>query len=342
MAFAILQNEGFGFREMFARGLAAAWLTMTMAGSQSFAQGPGNCESLATALDNQVITSDQIVPVATWSMAKGDLQLSPEQILPSKYVQSLAEKFNFDLKVKPIVDQKTISVALSIGSKDTAYPSATEVITFKLQEDTVDRVLVDNLVLEDPLNESISNLKDSQLGKGLDQATFRFAKHQLFEIARSAGYKKIYTKSQQNFLVLMLYRRSVGMTPANQITARYLEMFDRYYRLARRDLDQSITPKNVHQFSKILGSVWHAPFSQSMQAAWSRFRRFGSATPGYEFTPVNDPKNGERVGVIVKMSNGEEQFVFINKLDPKEPLLAWGDLAKAKIIELEMELPRPQ
>ncbi|MFM8270648.1 MAG: hypothetical protein ACKN9V_10715, partial [Pseudomonadota bacterium] len=200
-------------------------------------------------------------------------------------------------------------------------------------------ILVDDLTLEDPLRQSESaQLHADQINKGLPSHVFKHVKERLFEIVKAGGYEEIRTNSQQHFGVVQLYKRFVGMEPANEKSKTTLEFIEGLYSFARKELPDELKPKDVEEFTRWLGSGGLDPsgLTKKREHLLEKYLKQGIVAPS--FTLLKN-KKGEVIGALFKDNEqAKSNIVFFDLTDGKPRIFHWLHLALTHQLELARKL----
>ncbi|MBC7692331.1 MAG: hypothetical protein H7222_11255 [Methylotenera sp.] len=196
---------------------------------------------------------------------------------------------------------------------------------------------IDGLRLENPIaTKPRENLHSSQMKSGLPMEVFRFAREQLFEIARKGGFTKLTTHGSQNYLVAALYRRMVGMKPVTGVSDQVFELLDFCYLYATRRLPVEERITSIDDFNHVIGDYHGYTTSERAQFFWDQYQKSGIEKS--DFTLLKDDQ-GQVIGFIDLASKSRaSRLYFINTLVPRKPILQYRDLGRNNVLGLELEL----
>lgn len=189
---------------------------------------------------------------------------------------------------------------------------------------------IEGLLLSHPSYRSLPNerLRGTQSTKGLPADVFRFAKNRLIDLAKNWGIETIHARGVQNYLVLSLYRRVVGMRPADQESLRTISFLDELYNYARRELPTDLRVKSVGEFSDILGNPTSKIYKSPGDDAWEYFREMGVPAPRMELLYNS---NGRIMGFILK-----KKIYFIDPFSNE--VLHFSKLSYSSRVHLVLDL----
>jgi len=269
--------------------------------------------------------------ISKWSISEKNLKLTAKDIFPKEYlheVESTKGPFYIDVHHHP--ERGYVSITGKVKSR--------VFVRVKLIQDKRDQksLIVDELNLQDPLKEDEgAPLNPDQTGKGLPLQVFRHVKEQLFEIAQAGNYTEIRTNSQQHYAVVMLYRRMVGMEPADESSKKVLDYLDGLYSFSRKELPEELKPKDIEEFTRWLGTGGLDPAGLTDSRVVKIHNYFETGAVDPSFTVLKN-KKGEAIGALFK--DGEKarsNIVFFDMTSPTQPkILNWYGLAFSHQLEL--------
>lgn len=267
--------------------------------------------------------------IERWSFRDATIKLRADQVLPPKYLSELKAAFGeVNAKIERV--EERIEVNITAGDKNVGK--------FILQRPG-DRYALEmhTLRLENPLAEyQAGGVAMSQYQKGLPPEIFRFAREQIFAFARAGNYKRIITDSAENFTVLTLYRRTVGMEPAGQRAKQVIGMLDELYAFARKEMPESVRPKNIQEFTEILGSSSKREDldldCEFVLDAYSRKQQL----PNGARVLTND--KGKLMAVVVNEGAANQRVKFVNTSMSPPTIFQWFDVAYRRDMPLMREL----
>ena len=269
-----------------------------------------------------------------WSNAEKNLKLTAQDLFPEDFVSNIESSLGpFDIKVAHHPLRGFLSIAGVVRNRPC--------VRVKLFEDPdhPNSMIVDDLNLEDPRRREDSNhLSPDQASKGLPPQIFKYVKERLFEIVRAGGYQEIRTHSQQHFSVVQLYKRFVGMEPADEKSRVTLEYLEGLYSFARKELPEDLRPKDVEEFTRLLGSVGSDPsgFTETRRQHLENYLNLGVVHPS--FTLLKN-KKGDTVGALFNdTEHADSNIVFFDLTGDKPQILHWLRLALSHQLELVKKL----
>ena len=265
-----------------------------------------------------------------WSIQEKNLKLTAGDLFPEDYLKQVeSEKGPFQIKIQHTPERGYVAISGSVKSK--TY------VRVKLIQDEKhsESLIVDELNLQDPLkDDQRDNLNPDQTGKGLPPNVFRQVKQQLFEIAKAGGYSDIRTHSQQHYAVVMLYRRFVGMEPADEASKKTLDYLDSLYSFARKELPESLRPLDIEEFTKWLGTVGSDPAGITLGRAQILRNYLETGKEDPSFTLLRN-KEGQAIGVLFNdRLKAKSNIVFFDLTEEKPTILNWYGLAVSHRLEL--------
>jgi hypothetical protein len=301
-----------------------------------------NCPSLAEQLENSPNAE-----VAPWSIERNDLRLTVEQLLPQTYIQKILEIWQemprLQISNQPFQDKVKIIVEVKLGNETFVKISLRE-------SDNKESVALDDLRMEDITSLEIKNLKVSQKSKGMPLNVFFHLRKRLERIAAAGGFKSMQSSSQQNFNVVMLYRKVVGMEAANEKSAEVLSQLDRLYEIARKEFPESLRPESMDAFARMLGAVGERPAAlngmktpsgfvgpnMARRLALDRYHDTGVLPNGLRL--IHD-KNQNAVAIEFPPSQHTDcNIIFLNPLVDRPTFLQWSDIASSGSIVLKKDV----
>lgn len=296
--------------------------------STSYALAGKDCEAPLTRL----------LEIKPWSHKQQNLVLTPTDLLPPDYLRQIVSEVGpFKVEVTHRSQESTLQIEGRIGRETYIR------VALVADPDNPKSLIVDNLDLQDPLKSGKKDhLNIDQKGKGLPPQVFQHIRSKLFEIARAGGFTEIRTTSQQNYTVLMLYRRFVGMVPADSESQKKIEYLDSLYHFARKELPESERVRNVEEFSRILGTGTLDPSGLGF-GSFILFKRIQSLKDYLEkgikdetFDLLVNSKN-EVIGALFQdksSDKAESNVVFFDITGEKPQILNWFELAALHKIHL--------
>lgn len=279
-----------------------------------------NCDVLASGAPG---TWDKGPEVARWSMDRNDLTLSIEHFLPRKYVVDLRAAFKeLTLKVR---DHADFGVRMRNYRIEADGKLVAEVDLFRSLQNPA-WMGVDGLRLENVLQPSGGQLKLEQYARGLPPEIFRYAREQIFNIARAGGFTGVVSVQQSSFSVMMLYRRVVGMQPAGTAVAA-VNYIDKLYSFARKELPKEYRPDDIQAFTRMLGGYSeNAAISNEFELAVQGYLRNGTL-PSHIKPLAN--KAGEVLALVANSGTPEQRLVFLDNRNPlARSIFRWQDVQK--------------
>ncbi|MCM2277155.1 MAG: hypothetical protein NDJ89_03700 [Oligoflexia bacterium] len=260
-----------------------------------------------------------------WSFGK-PVKLRPEQVLPPEFLAKVEETLG---AVRVEVSQNRNQMFFKVHAGRRKSPFMKWALVKEPQANTLE---MGELRLENPL-ESTGGLHLSQKNKGLPFKVFLYARERLFEFARAGGFTRLVSHESQNFTVLMLYRKMVGMEGANAASSQMISTLDELYEFAKK-LPEDIRPRSLDAFSRSLGDYNKtADGAEALQAKLTEIRKSGAKLPdGY-----TEYKNaaGQTLAIAVQAPGREERQVFyLNPQSPFPRVLQWMQINK------EQHVPR--
>lgn len=269
-----------------------------------------------------------------WSLEENNLRLAATDLFPQEYLRQVETQLGpWHIQVIHRPERGFVQIVGTVRSRP--------YVRVKLIQDPRERrsLIVDELNLQDPLQKAEpSQLNPDQMGKGLPPQVFKHIKEQLFKIAKAGGYEEIRTNSQQHFAVVMLYKRFVGMEPANATSQKILDQLDGLYSFARRELPEDLRPGDVEEFTRWLGTGAEDPsgLTERRLRILETFLETGKEDPS--FTVLKN-KKGEMVAALFKDSEkAKSNLVFFDLSHGKPQIFNWFGLAVSHHLELVRKL----
>jgi len=269
-----------------------------------------------------------------WSLEESNLKLKASDLFPAEYLRQVESQLGpWDIQVIHRPQRGFVQIVGSVRSRP--------YVRVKLIQDPRDKhsLIVDELNLQDPLQKADpSQLNPDQIGKGLPPQVFKHIKEQLFRIAKAGGYQEIRTNSQQHFAVVMLYKRFVGMEPANETSQRILDQLDSLYSFARKELPEHLRPGDVEEFTRWLGTGVEDPsgLTERRLQVLERFLETGKEDPS--FTVLKN-KKGEMIAALFKdTEKAKSNLVFFDLSQGRPQIFNWFGLAVSHQLELVRRL----
>jgi len=269
-----------------------------------------------------------------WSNQEKNLSLTARDLFPEEYVTQVESALgHFDIKVSHYPLRGFLSIVGTVRSRP--------YVRVKLFEnpDHPKSLIVDDLTLQDPLRkEDSANLNPDQTSKGLPPQVFRHVKEQLFEIVKAGGYQEIRTNSQQHFAVVQLYKRFVGMEPADEKSKKTLDYVEGLYAFARKELPEELRPRDIDEFTRLLGSGGLDPAGVTKQrvTVLEDYLEKGVVHPSFS---ILKNKNGEVIGALFNDNEkAKSNIVFFDYLEKKPQILNWFYIAASHQLELVRKL----
>jgi len=278
---------------------------------------------LACSLDSNSSSADPISVVACltagtrevahadedpWSRIKALWNLKPEDFLPEDYLNQLRTQLG---------DVQLTSFSRIPGKlyfKVTA--AGRHVLNIQLEETPGQNqtLTLEHLRLENPLADRVG-LHPGQHQKGLPAGVFDYAKQRLFEISLSSGFTSILTTAPENYTVDYLYRKAVGMKPANENSVAFHNYLDRVFKLARGLPDD----ERVGTLDDFTRAIINPP--NSVTTAWQNYQTHQVALPD---TMKVISLDGQPAILIDKgMPQGHRTF-FIRAAPDNDQILNWN------------------
>jgi len=280
----------------------------------------------------------RLLEIRPWSHKQQNLVLTPMDLFPPDYLrQVVSEVGPFKIEVIHRPEEGYLKIEGRVGRETYIR------VALIIDPNNPKSLIVDNLNLQDPLqSRKKDQLNIDQKGKGLPPQVFQHIRGKLFEIARAGGFSEIRTVAQQNYTVLMLYRRFVGMVPADSETQKKLEYLDSLYHFARKELPESERVRNVEEFSRLLGTGTLDPSGLGF-GSFILFKRIQSLKDYLEkgvkdetFELLVNTKK-EVIGALFKdksSDKAESNVVFFDITGDKPQILNWFELAALQKIQL--------
>jgi hypothetical protein len=286
-----------------------------------------DCEDSFKALP----TSGQsaVEPFSHWSFAEPPTP-TPEQILPDDFLTELKTNLG-----KPRVEVEAEDGR--IGFKVYAGRRVNQVMEWAFfQDEQPDTLEVDELVLQNPIAGTTGKLHYAQESKGVPFKTFMYARNRLFELAKAGGYQAVSSRGAENFTVLMLYRKMVGMSPRDPLSIETVEYLDRLYRFAKT-LPEDIRPKSLDEFSRSLGDYWHP--AAGVRSAKYRWKK---GAPGTYEAFKDDEGHVLAIAIPGEKPGSPRRVFYINQLDDEPDVLQWSTICrKAHAVRLSRDISTP-
>jgi hypothetical protein len=239
----------------------------------------------------------------------------------------------YDVVVQfPSNDQTEI--VIRVGSK--IFVGSKTFMRATLIEEGASSVIVDNLRLENPIKANDkTGLNLEQNSKGLPLDVFRHVNRRLVEMLKAGGYSEMKTNSQQHFGVMMLYRKVVGMEPANKTAKGYLDEIDAIYQFARKELPEELRPTSVDHFSRLLGAVNTLPSGWTLERVnqLNRYFKTGEVPADVE---IKFNSEGKPVCAIFHKSalKVESNVLFIHHIFGEPRVFNWSEVGHSKKLHL--------
>lgn len=279
--------------------------------------------------DDQVSSNKGVVPVNTWNYGE-DFSLTANQILPQNFIDEIES-----VQGKILISGKYFQGDYHFGLATSEYEEFIH-WAFFLDHSDKDAIIVERLRLENPLvKKTGENLKMSQQNKGLPTEVFRFARNQIYEIARSGGFKKVKSITNQNYTVYLLYKRIVGLKPTSVEAENFANMLDAYYTFARKKLPEDLRPKSLNDFSFQLGDAGESTVSNAVIEKWKQYQK--SKIWPENFEPIINEAN-EIIGFInqsAPVGTSKVHWLYLN--GEKQEIIEWYKICRynKKLIEIE-------
>ena len=271
---------------------------------------------------------------SSWSLEESNLSLKARDLFPEEYLRQVESQLGpWDIQVLHRPQRGFVQIVGTVRSRP--------YVRVKLIQDPRDRksLIVDELNLQDPLQKAEpSQLNPDQMGKGLPPQVFKHIKEQLFKIAKAGGYEEIRTNSQQHFAVVMLYKRFVGMEPANETSQKILEHLEGLYSFSRKELPEDLRPRDVEEFTRWLGTGGEDPSGLTERRLQILEKFLETGKEDSSFTLLKN-KKGEMVAALFKDSEkATSNLVFFDLSQGRPQIFNWFGLALSHQLELVRKL----
>jgi len=309
----------------------ASWVLLLSAISVkiSWADCPADLAKLASASSDK-----QTSTFASWSFKERNLSLTPSQIFPPDYIKAVEEKLGpLEMEVTFSSRESAVKIRGIVRNQTYFTVSLFENLRFP------GKLLIDQLRLENPLEiNSGAKLGPDQRAKGLPPETFRFIQRNIFELAKAGGHDQVFTNSQQHFAVAMLYRRIVGMEPAEGAASKLFSELEKVYLFARRELPESFRPKDVQEFTEWLGTVSSKPagYKSSRVEKLERYFKTGELDPSVQI--YKDKEGNPICAVFTDEEKTASKVLFIYHFWGQPRVLDWLEIATSKTLGLVKKL----
>jgi hypothetical protein len=219
---------------------------------------------------------------------------------------------------------------LSFSLKEKADPFIEIIGLFDKEDPT--KIHLTSLSLSNPLSKKTNALHQSQETKGLPYPVFKFMKERLFYFLKQGGVRTIEVEAAEDYTVSVLYRRFVGLKPANELSQIYFELFDWLYKSAKY-ISPEIEYKNIDEFSRLLGSAEPAPPSfYAAEAQWK------NVLSGIEPVPTNfSIYKYEDKTYAFAIRDGENKGLYF--VHPEQPAYVFHWSNTIEQLHLKMNIP---
>ena len=182
-----------------------------------------------------------------------------------------------------------------------------------------------------------TRVKLEQKAPGLPPPVFAHAKRRILELVKRSATPRLEALGCQNFSVLMLYTKGVGMIPKTPLAEKTIAMLNSHYQFARKQLPEEFRPKSVQDFTAMLGGT---NFQRQTEVHIANFRKYREGDKSGVKREFFD-KNGSLVAVEILGAEGKSQISFIDTTVPQPSLLEWSRLADRGGTSLILELEPP-
>jgi len=269
-----------------------------------------------------------------WSIQDQNLKLTARDLFPEDFVKDVEQHVGpFEIKLSYPPKKNTVTIEGRVNKQRYL------VVSLIQDHSHPGTLLVDNLNLQNPLEAgSTKGLNPDQSGKGLPPQVFRYVRNQLFELSKAGGYEQIRTHSQQHFAVMMLYRRFVGMEPANEATKAFIDEVESLYSFARKELPEELRPADVEEFTRWLGTVNSNPMGRTKrrELLLNHFFQTGDLAP---FIRLLKNKEGKLIGAHFQDDEkAEANIVFFTNFLGNARIFDWLEVAVSHRIDLIKKL----
>lgn len=269
-----------------------------------------------------------IPPIPKWSFGREKPNLQINQIIPEIYKTSIENKLGKISINMNYENANTLSFSLSTESSN-GFMS-----WILIDEGKPEALRVEGLMVENPLNSDRARLHLTQSKSGAPVEVFRYAKNQLLELVKQAGKNKITATGAQDYTVLMLYTRLVGMSPETAEGKQSMKLLDDLYSFARKNFPDEYRPKSLNDFSLSLGDYYGFYGEEVAESLWNDYLSSGVLSPKLELLKNLD---NETIAFIYKDAmEGSPRVYYLNTLVPGTPILKFHEIKK-KIGGLQLD-----
>ena len=269
---------------------------------------------------------------ASWSFAAKNFSAKPEQVVPRGFIdliESTPGMGKVQLSVNHAVHKTTPTLEVWLHAEQKLISE------FILQPviGNSKAVIIEGLRAENPLSTQ-QNFKLDQKKKSVPLEVFKFMKNSVFEAIRAGGFNTILCKGSQNYTVLMLYRRMIGMKPATESARSFMTMLDEYYDFARHDLPDDLKAHSVQDFTIMIGGTKEPRVTSIMQATFRDYLKYGDKALHTSVKTIKD-KNGRTIALVFNI-DGKKFVTFVDWTASPTQLIDWNTSAARGQTALEL------
>ena len=290
----------------------------------------------ATALPAQANAGlcQEIEQLKDWSFYGDKFTLAAKDLLPADYLEQVkAEIGPVELSMNHTLYGEIPTIEFWCHAKGQT------IAEFVLQKGE-SSVILHGLRASNPLAVQAgetTRVKLEQKAPGLPPPVFAHAKRRILELVKRSATPRLEALGCQNFSVLMLYTKGVGMIPKTPLAEKTIAMLNSHYQFARKQLPEEFRPKSVQDFTAMLGGT---NFQRQTEVHIANFRKYREGDKSGVKREFFD-KNGSLVAVEILGAEGKSQISFIDTTVPQPSLLEWSRLADRGGTSLILELEPP-
>lgn len=289
-------------------------------------------QQLAKIAEPSTTQPTDLIP--KWSFKERNLTLTPQQIFPKEFLKEIEEKKGpVHIQVQFSLRDSSLKIKGSI--KDQPYFK----VRFLGNNNFPEKLLIDGLLVENPLAEGSDRILNSgQKAKGVSFSDFRYMTGQIFEVAKAGGYKEAFTTTQQHFAVTMLYKKLLGMEPTPGAGAELFSELEKIYLFARKELPVELRPKDVREFTEMLGSAGSVPSGLTTRRLNQLAEYFHTGQLDPSIKIFRDKEGKPICAYFSDKEKAKGKMVFIYQPHGRPQVLQWSEITMSRSLALTKKL----
>lgn len=284
----------------------------------------------------------EVPSVSTWTERMAGVEFTPADILPADFVAKVEAftgspmvviKNPFELDLDKDGNKQahgTEYVFQSAMVRNGNFVESAKIATFCLaaSNDFPGVVWIEGLRLVNPLNQSQA-LGQDQYAKGFPFKIFKDASQRVLQKVKEHGAQQVQVTGAQDLIVHHLYRKLMGFKPLTARVALKEAVLDQIYQTSHRDFPPTHRCTSMEHFSWRLGTFRGNEFSPELLKAFEQFKREQRVDqPALVMTDADGKPVALWSGTMERRDSDTQQYLFLNPLDPNQPL-TWSSLEEA-------------